>query len=34
MVQDLRLRLVDEHAVPPGLAELEQLHMESNNERS
>ena len=25
---------VEEHEVPPGLAELKQLHMESNNEHS
>ena len=30
----LRLRSVNECAVPPGLAELEQLLMESNSQRS
>ena len=30
----LRLSSVDERVVPPGLAELKQLHMESNNECS
>ena len=30
----LRLRSVDECEVPPGFAELVQLHMESNSQRS